>query len=448
MTSVGRLHLLDGPGDGGALARPGDAEQGLEAVAPARCRRPAPSMAWGWSPAAAKSDTTLNGHGSECDPVRSTGSSDLLATASPSHPTDAGARDVPRRGRVVRHGVGLPERRRSGDRADRLGQVAALGRGMARSRRDRRSAASSRRRRQQRPCSARRPAVASWPSRRRPRVVDRPGRPRRAARPGWPGGRSGPGRRPRPCPAASTSRRDGHLGVDVDHDHDVRSRVRPDSTSSGTSRRRRRRCRPVRRCGAAISAATAGWTMAFRSAPGLGVGEHDGGQRRPVEACRRRPTTPGPKRSTMPSNTGVPGCLELPGDGVGVDDERAPRRQQGRHGRLARPDAAGEPDEQHGGDPVTPPAWLVAWRAMATATAQTTRPSARRPAPAVPPGDHRHRAGRTLGPSAWPTLDRPTTDRAIAVDLVRASPSLAINGPVRTLRPAPRPWAPPPTSSP
>src|SRR5205807_4712800 len=30
----GALHLLDSPGDGGALAAPGDAQEGLEAVAP------------------------------------------------------------------------------------------------------------------------------------------------------------------------------------------------------------------------------------------------------------------------------------------------------------------------------------------------------------------------------------------------------------------------------
>ena len=55
------LHLLDRPGDGGALAGAGDAEQRLEAVAPRRCPRPGAPMACGWSPAGSKSDTTWNG---------------------------------------------------------------------------------------------------------------------------------------------------------------------------------------------------------------------------------------------------------------------------------------------------------------------------------------------------------------------------------------------------
>ena len=52
----------------------------------------------------------------------------------------------------------------------------------------------------------------------------------------------------------------------------------------------------------------------------------------------------------MASNTGVPGCLQLADDGVGVDDHRAPLGEQRRHGRLPRSDTPGEPDDQHRGD--------------------------------------------------------------------------------------------------
>ena len=47
----GPLHLLDRPRHRGALARPGDAEQGLEAVAPVDALGQAASTACGWSPA-------------------------------------------------------------------------------------------------------------------------------------------------------------------------------------------------------------------------------------------------------------------------------------------------------------------------------------------------------------------------------------------------------------
>ena len=48
----GPLHLLDGPGDGGALPRAGDAEQRLEAVAARRCPRPAARWPWAGRPPA------------------------------------------------------------------------------------------------------------------------------------------------------------------------------------------------------------------------------------------------------------------------------------------------------------------------------------------------------------------------------------------------------------
>ena len=55
------LHLLDGPGDGGALAAAGDAEQRLEPVAPLDALGQGLDGPSGWSPAGAKSETTLNG---------------------------------------------------------------------------------------------------------------------------------------------------------------------------------------------------------------------------------------------------------------------------------------------------------------------------------------------------------------------------------------------------
>ena len=55
------LDLLDRPGDGGALAAAGDAEQGLEAVAPLARPRTAAAIAFGWSPAGSKSESTSNG---------------------------------------------------------------------------------------------------------------------------------------------------------------------------------------------------------------------------------------------------------------------------------------------------------------------------------------------------------------------------------------------------
>ena len=56
----GPLHLLDRPGDGGALAAPRDAEERLKTVTPVHARGQA-FMALGWSPAGDHSETTLKG---------------------------------------------------------------------------------------------------------------------------------------------------------------------------------------------------------------------------------------------------------------------------------------------------------------------------------------------------------------------------------------------------
>ncbi len=45
---------------------------------------------------------------------------------------------------------------------------------------------------------------------------------------------------------------------------------------------------------------------------------------------------------------GGPRLLQLADDGAGVDHDRAALGQHGRHGGLARADASGETDDQHG----------------------------------------------------------------------------------------------------
>ena len=104
---------------------------------------------------------------------------------------------------------------------------------------------------------------------------------------------------------------------------------RPISTSSGTSRITTWSVADLRLpAGAAISAPDG------RVHDGVEVGQRrrDRGTRcrRPPDgrACRRPARCPARTARPSPSNTGVPGCLHLAGDGVGVDHHRAPRRQR------------------------------------------------------------------------------------------------------------------------
>jgi hypothetical protein len=78
----------------------------------------------------------------------------------------------------------------------------------------------------------------------------------------------------------------------------------------------------------------------------LGVGEHDGGQRRPVQGAVGRQHL-GPERLDDGGQAGAPRLHHLAGDAVGVDDDGAPRGQQGRHGALPRADPARQSDPQH-----------------------------------------------------------------------------------------------------
>ena len=80
--------------------------------------------------------------------------------------------------------------------------------------------------------------------------------------------------------------------------------------------------------------------------PGGGVLEHQGGQRRPVEAPAAVEDTGAEPLDDRPQ-AGPPRLDHLPGDGVGVDHDRAAARQRPGHGRFPRPDATTQTDTKH-----------------------------------------------------------------------------------------------------
>ena len=123
---------------------------------------------------------------------------------------------------------------------------------------------------------------------------------------------------------------------------------RPDSTSSGTSRITTPSRPAAPRAGGRSRRPTAGCTMALRSARASGsVNTMSATAWR--SSCPSARDDPGPEPLDHGRQHRRARRLQLADDGVGVDDLGAPLGQRGRHGRLARPDPAGESDEQHGG---------------------------------------------------------------------------------------------------
>ena len=124
---------------------------------------------------------------------------------------------------------------------------------------------------------------------------------------------------------------DGDLGVGVDHDQRRPGRRGPTRPAAARRGSPRGRCPTASSSRRAISAPTAGCTMAFRSARAVVVAEHDVGHGLAVEGAvggddaRARSARPWPRRPA------VPGCLQLADDGVGVDDDRASLGQRRRH---------------------------------------------------------------------------------------------------------------------
>ena len=188
-------------------------------------------------------------------------------------------------------------------------------------------------------------STAARERRGRAAVVEPRRRRRRGGRRRRPGRRSGPGRPPPPCPARSTSRRTRTSASACTTTTSANAAGEPVSTSSGTScttiaspvRRR-----PAPRC----ARRTRGCTIPLSRRAGLGVAEHDRGQRGPVRlpsGRARRSRTVGDDRA----EPGGAGRDDLAGQHVRVDEHRTALREPARDRRLAGSDAPGEPHPQH-----------------------------------------------------------------------------------------------------
>ena len=171
--------------------------------------------------------------------------------------------------------------------------------------------------------------------RRRPRGAPR----RRLAR------RSGRGRRPRACRAARRAAAPARRASAWTTTTSGNCAAIPPSTSSGMS------CTTMLSSGAAAISSverrrTSGWTIAVERRPRRGVVEHHGGERRAVELPSAA-STPAPNASTTAARPGGARRDDLAGEPVGVDEHRAALDEPRRDGRLARPDAPGQPHPQH-----------------------------------------------------------------------------------------------------
>ena len=142
-----------------------------------------------------------------------------------------------------------------------------------------------------------------------------------------------------------------------------------------------------------ISAPTAGWTIAVRSARAAASANTMS-----ATACRSSAPS-GPRIGrTEPLDHGdqhrLPGRLQLVHDGVGVDHHRPPFGEQPGHGRLAGADAAGQTDQLHPSPSPMSPSRRGRARRLAAVDGERLRRSrtthratgGRRPPPAISSG--------------------------------------------------------------
>jgi len=86
---------------------------------------------------------------------------------------------------------------------------------------------------------------------------------------------------------------------------------------------------------------------ALQRPPPVLVGEHQPAHGRAIQFAGRGQYLRPEFGHHLGQSVGA-GTNDLPSQGVGVDDDRAKLGQAARHGRLARSDATGEPDHEHG----------------------------------------------------------------------------------------------------
>ena len=365
----GPLGLLDRPGDGGGLARPGDAEEGLEAVAP------------------------LDALGQRGD------------------------------------GLGLVAGRL--EVGDDLERGARGGVGASRSRVYEGGATANPRRRRPGGRPARSTASSTWALRssREPAVVDDPVGDGPPVLPGDLGGDPGPGvvlaRTPGTPPAAPPPRRPGSRRRSPPPPG--RRPCRPAPPAAGCPARRRCRSTPAPPSGSPSPARPAGGSCRSGRLERLGVAEHDA-------ASAGRSSVP--SAATMPVAEALDHRherlaarrLQLPDDGVGVDDHRAPR-----HRAAPRPSTC--PIRSRRSVPRAARARNV------PSHASTPRPTAPRPGPAHRTAPAAPAAGRPARPLRPAGHRRPLGDVAVGLALAALQEDgtdragyLALGVPARRLR--------------
>ncbi len=181
-----------------------------------------------------------------------------------------------------------------------------------------------------------------------------------------------------------------HRGLDgaVDHDHDVeREDLAVRRLEQGDVEHDHRVTPLLRGAPLRHDGTDGGVGDGVEGGHRLGVGEGQRGQRGTIDgAVRRQDAGPEPVDERL---VGRPaGDDHLPGDAVGVDEDRPPVHQELPHRRLARPDPAGQPHRQHG----------------ATRRGASWRPppprGRRGPPPRWPPRSAPRRAAAPPGPGA------------------------------------------------